>query len=91
VNKERKKVNEEQVNEELPEIILSGFAVVRDHDESTGKEEDVRIQEDDEEDDEEKMSEFRKMMIEEEDYSALGGFLHLSEPSGLETPSKYEY
>jgi hypothetical protein len=29
------------VNEELPEIILSGFAVVRDHDESIGKEEDV--------------------------------------------------
>jgi hypothetical protein len=26
-------------------IILSGFAVVQDHDESTGKEEDVRIQE----------------------------------------------
>jgi hypothetical protein len=37
----KKRENEEQVNEELPEIILSGFAVVQDHDESTGKEEDV--------------------------------------------------
>jgi hypothetical protein len=45
-------VNENQ----LPEIILSGFAVVQDHDESIGKEEDVIIQED----------------YEEEDYSALG-------------------
>jgi hypothetical protein len=48
------------VNEELPEIILSGFAVVQDHDESTGQEEDVRIQEDDE------------SIGEEEDYSTLG-------------------
>jgi hypothetical protein len=29
------------VHEELPKIILSGFAVVRDNDESTGKEEYV--------------------------------------------------
>jgi hypothetical protein len=46
-------VNEQQVNEVIPEIILSRFAVVQDHDESTGKEEDdveedVIIQEDDE-------------------------------------------
>jgi hypothetical protein len=45
--KTRREVNEEQV----PEIILIGFAVVQDHDESTGQEEDVRIQEDDEEED----------------------------------------
>jgi hypothetical protein len=35
------KEHEEKVNEVLPEIILSGFAVVQNHDESTGKEEDV--------------------------------------------------
>jgi hypothetical protein len=43
----RKKKQEEQVNEELLEIILTGFAEVRDHDESTSKEEDVRTQNDD--------------------------------------------
>jgi hypothetical protein len=35
------------VNEKPPEIILIGFADVRDHDESTSKEEDVRIQNND--------------------------------------------
>jgi hypothetical protein len=39
-------VNEDQV----PEILLTGFAVVRDHDESIGKEEEVRnTKEDDDE------------------------------------------
>jgi hypothetical protein len=65
--KKKEQVKEEQVNEEHPEVILSGFAVVQDHDESTGKKK--------------KMSEFRKMMkkndvkiqmIEEEYYSTLG-------------------
>jgi hypothetical protein len=39
VNEEQ--LNEEWVNEELLEIILSGFVVVQDHDEFTCKEEDV--------------------------------------------------
>ena len=43
----RKKKQDEQVNEELIEIILIGFAYVRDHDESTSKEEDVRTHNDD--------------------------------------------
>jgi hypothetical protein len=42
-----KKKQEEWVNEELPKIILTGFADVQDHGESTGKEEDVRIQKND--------------------------------------------
>jgi hypothetical protein len=49
-------VNEEHINEVIPKVTLSRFVVVQYHDESTGKEEDVRIQEDDE----------------EEDYSTLG-------------------
>jgi hypothetical protein len=57
----RNEKQEEQVNEDqVPEIVLTGFAVVRDHDESTGKEEEVRIQK---EDDDESTDE-------EEDYSA---------------------
>jgi len=55
-----------QVNAELPKIILSRFVVVKYHDEYTGKEEYVIIQEDDEEED------VRIHMIEEEYYSALG-------------------
>ena len=43
----RKQKQEEQVNEELQEIILTGFAKVEDHDESTGKDEDVRTHNDD--------------------------------------------
>jgi hypothetical protein len=40
-------VNEDQVLE----IIVIGFVVVRDNDESTGKEEEARIQKEDEEED----------------------------------------
>jgi hypothetical protein len=47
----RNEKQEEHVNEDhVPEIILMGFAVVRYHDESIGKEEEVRIpKEDDDE------------------------------------------
>jgi hypothetical protein len=62
-------------------IILTRFVAAQDHDEFTGKEEDVRIQEEDEEEDviiqkeNEKMSEKRmkkedESTDEEEDYSA---------------------
>jgi hypothetical protein len=78
--KQEEKVNENQV----PEIILTRFAAVQDHDESTGKEEDVRIQEEDEEEDvriqeeneknvriqEEDEKENDESTDEEEDYSA---------------------
>jgi hypothetical protein len=43
----RNKKQEEQVNEELLEIILTIFTELLNHDESTDKEEDVRIQNDD--------------------------------------------
>jgi hypothetical protein len=77
----RNEKQEEQVNEDqVPEIVLTGFAVVRDHDESIGKEEEVKIQK---EDDDESTDE-------EEDYSTSESG-YFSEPSGLETPSKYEY
>jgi hypothetical protein len=48
------------MNEVLPKITLSIFLVVQDHDESTGKEEYVKIKKDDE------------SIGEEEDYSTLG-------------------
>ena len=45
----RNEKKEEKVNEnQVPEIILTIFVAVQDHDESTGKKEDVRIQEDNE-------------------------------------------
>jgi hypothetical protein len=47
-NKTRKE-NEEKMNGVLKKFILLGFSIVRDHDESTGKEEYAKIQEDDEE------------------------------------------
>jgi hypothetical protein len=68
-------VNEDQV----PKIILTGFAVVRDHDESTEKR---------------KRSEFRKRMMMNPQMKrkiTLHQSRYFSEPSGLETPSKYEY
>jgi hypothetical protein len=34
------------VNEELPEIILSRFAIEQDHDKYRGKKEDIKIQND---------------------------------------------
>jgi hypothetical protein len=40
--RKQEQVKEEQMNEEHPEVILSGFAVVQDQDKSTGKKEDVR-------------------------------------------------
>jgi hypothetical protein len=55
MRKKRREVNKEQAQE----IVLSGI-VVQDHNESTGKKEEVRVQRDDESTDE------------EEDYSALG-------------------
>jgi hypothetical protein len=46
----RNKKQEEHVNEnQVLEIILTRFAATKDHDESTFKEEDVRIQEENEE------------------------------------------
>jgi hypothetical protein len=48
----RSEKQEEQVNEEhVQGIVLTGFAAAQDHDEFTGKEESVRIQEEDEEED----------------------------------------
>jgi hypothetical protein len=45
-------VNKEKVNEEpVLEIILSGFVVIQDNDESTRKNKDVRIHEHGEEED----------------------------------------
>ena len=38
----RKQEQEEQVNEELPKIIVIGFVDVQYHDESIDKEEDIR-------------------------------------------------
>jgi hypothetical protein len=43
----RKKKQEEKLNEENLEIVLTRFAEVGNHDESTCKEEDIRIQKDD--------------------------------------------
>jgi hypothetical protein len=50
---------------------------MQDHDESTGKEEDVRIQEDNEEEDvriqeDDEEEDVKSHTIEEEDYSTLG-------------------
>jgi hypothetical protein len=45
--KKKQQVNEDQVLE----IIVTGFVVVQDNDESTGKEEEARIQKEDEEED----------------------------------------
>jgi hypothetical protein len=49
------------MNEVLLEVILLVFAIVRDHDEYTRKDEYVRIQEEDEEEDE------KDVIIQEED------------------------
>jgi hypothetical protein len=43
----RKQKQEEKVNEELLEIILTRFTELQNHDESRGKEEDVIIHKDD--------------------------------------------
>jgi hypothetical protein len=65
---------------------------VQDQDETTGKEEDVISQEDDEstrKEEDVRTQEDDESTDEEEDYSASERYF--SEPSGLETPSKYEY
>jgi hypothetical protein len=89
---------EEQVNEDqVPEIVLTIFIVVKCHNELARQEGDDRIQEEDEviiqeenvrikEEDEKEDDE---SIDEEEDNSASEWVF--SEPSDLDTPSKYEY
>jgi hypothetical protein len=100
----RNEKQEEQVNEnQVLEIVLTRFAAVKDHDESTVKEEDVRIQEENEEEyvrireenekdvkiQEEDEKENDESIEEEEHYSASKRIFF--EPFILETPGKYEY
>jgi hypothetical protein len=81
----------------VPEIVLTRFAAVQDHDESTGKEEDVRIRKRMKR----KMSEFRKKMKRMSEFRKRMKRMmnpqmkrkitphqsgYFSEPSGLETP-----
>jgi hypothetical protein len=72
--KQEEKMNENQV----PEIVLTRFATTQDHDESIGKEEDVRIQEEDEEED---------SIIQEED----GNNVRIQEEDDDESTDEDEY